>query len=208
MKGNRRVLALLAFCFTIIAPAYPQSASQGASSAGAAAAAPTSGVRAEVLDQLKYFEKRFTSLAEMMPADKYTWRPGEGVRSVAEVFLHVSFANYNLPRIIGTNPPAGLDLEGLEKSTTDKTKIIQRLHESFAHIREAVLSLSDADTDKKIKLFGQDNTYRGAMTLIIRHLGEHLGQSIAYARVNGIVPPWTADFQRPQQPKPAEKPKQ
>lgn len=207
MKANRAVLTLFAFCFALAIPTYAQTAPQGSS----AAAAPTSGVRAEVLERLKYFEQRYTSLAEAVPAEKFTWRPGEGVRSIAEVYLHVSAANYNLPRLLGTNPPAGLDVRGLEKSTTDKAKIIQTLHESFAYIRGAVLSLSDADAENKLKLFGQDTTYRGAMIFILQHLGEHLGQSIAYARMNSVVPPWTEEQQRrqqQQQQKPPEKPKQ
>ena len=208
MKANRAVLTIVAFCFALAIPTYPQTAPQGSS---AAAAAPTSGARAEVLDGLKYFEQRYTTLAEAVPAEKFTWRPGEGVRSIAEVYLHVSAANYNLPSLIGTSPPAGLDVRGLEKSTTDKAKIIQTLHESFAHIRGAVLSLSDADVEKKLKLFGQDTTDRGAMIFMLQHLGEHLGQSIAYARMNSVVPPWTEEQQRrqqQQQQKPPEKPKQ
>ncbi len=200
-------LIVFGFCSAQVRPVYPQAASQGSSSP---TAAPTSGARAEVLDQLKYFEQRYASLAEAVPTEKYTWRPAEGVRSIAEVYLHACAANYNLPRLFGTNPPTGLEIRGLEKSTTDKAKIIQTLHDSFAHIRGAVLSVSDADVDKKIKLFGQDNTYRGAMIFVLRHLGEHLGQSIAYARMNGVVPPWTEEQQRQQQQqqKPAEKPKQ
>ena len=176
-------------------------------SASVAAAAPTSGARAEFLNELDYFESRFTKLTGAVPADKFTWRPGEGVRSVSEVYLHVCAANFNLTRLIGTQPPAGLDVRGLEKSTTDKARILQTLKDSFAHMRNAVLILSDADVEKKLTLFGKETTYRGAMIFILRHLGEHLGQSIAYARLNGVVPPWTEEQQRQQQQKSADKPK-
>ncbi len=202
MKRFSRYTVLLALILGCGVSALGQ-----ASAPATASSTPSSGARAEIIDQLKYFEQRFTKLAEAVPAEKFTWRPAEGVRSIAEVYLHASFANYNLPlRLFGAPLPAGVDLNSLEKSTTDKAKIIQTLHESFAHIRGAIANLSDADVEKKLKLFGQDSTYRGGMILIIRHLGEHLGQSIAYARINGVVPPWTEDFQRQQ--KPAEKPKQ
>src|SRR5260370_11136447 len=167
MKGNRAVLTLFAFCLVLAIPTHPQTAPQGSSTA---AAAPTSGVRAEVLDGLKYFEQRYTTLAEAVPVEKFTWRPGEGVRSIAEVYLHVSAANYNLPRLVGTDPPAGLDVRGLEKSTTDKAKIIQTLHESFARIRGPVLSLSVADVEKKMNLFRQDTTDPRPMISILHHL--------------------------------------
>lgn len=173
----------------------------------AAASAPTAGFRAEFLNDLAGVEKRFVGLAEAMPADKYTWRPGGGVRSVSEVYMHVAAANYNLPRVLGTPPPAGFDVRGFDTSVTEKAKVIETLKQSFAHLRQAVLNLSDADVEKKLKWFGAENTYRGVLLFIIRHMAEHLGQSIAYARINGVVPPWTEEQQRQQQQQP-QKPKQ
>ena len=165
-------------------------------SAVAWAQEPTSGYRAEFLAEAAGFEKKFVSLAEQMPAEKYTWQPGEGVRSVGQVFLHICGANFNLTRLIGTPSPASFQPKGYEQSTADKAKIVEQIKQSFAHLRQAVLNLSDADGDKAIKLLGRDSTYRGALLFIARHLGEHLGQSIAYARVNGVVPPWTEEAQR------------
>jgi uncharacterized damage-inducible protein DinB len=171
----------------------------------ASPAAPTSETRAEFLDRLDFYEQRFVSLAQAVPAEKYAWRPSEGVRSIGEVYLHVAAANYSLPRLIGAQPPAGVDIAGLEKSTTDKAKIIQTMKDSFAHYRSAVLGLSDADVEKTVKLFGKERTYRYVFLFCTGHWGEHLGQSIAYARTNGVVPPWTEEQQRQQ--KQAQKPK-
>jgi len=168
-------------------------------------AAPTSGVRAEVLADLNYFEKRFVDLGERIPQEKYTWRPGEGVRSISEVLMHVAGANYAIPRVIGTQPPAGFQPKGFDTSTTEKAKIVESLKQSFAHARGAVTGLSDADVEKAVKVFGRESTYRGAMFLMGRHLAEHLGQLIAYARVNSIVPPWTEEAQKRQQQPPAAK---
>src|SRR6266576_1237350 len=77
------------------------------------------GYRSEVLAEVIIQEDKFTRLADAIPADKYTWRPAPDVRSVAEVFLHVAAANYNLYKLVGTPPPANIDLKNLEKSTTD-----------------------------------------------------------------------------------------
>ena len=170
------------------------------------AAAPSSGPRAEFLVELKGEEQKFTRLAEATPADKFTWRPGPDVRSIAEVYLHVAAANYNLTKLIGTPPPEGFQAKGFDKSTTDKAKVIQTLQDSFTHMREAVIKMPDADLDKQLDWFGgSKNTQRGILLFIMRHMGEHLGQSIAYARMNGIVPPWTEDQQKA---KPEAKPKQ
>jgi len=129
------------------------------------------------------------------------------VRSFAEVFLHVCAANYNLYKLVGTPPPAGIDVRALEKSTTDKAKVIATLKDSFAHAKKAITAMPEADLDKSMDWFGGKNTERGVLLFIVRHAAEHLGQSIAYARFVGIVPPWTEDMQK-KQPEKKEPPKQ
>ena len=123
-----------------------------------------------------------------------------GYRSevLSEVIVHVSAANYNLYKLVGTPPPTGVDVKGLEKSTTDKAKVIATLKDSFAHAKKAITAMPDADLEKKMDWFGGTNTERGILLFIVRHGAEHLGQSIAYARFAGVVPPWTADAQKAQ----------
>ena len=166
------------------------------------------GYRSEVLAEVLIQEDKFTRLAEAIPADKYAWRPAPDVRSFAEVFLHVSAANYNLYKLVGTPPPAGLDIKSLEKSTTDKAKVIATLKDSFAHAKTAIKAMPDADLDKSLDWFGGKNTQRGILLFIVRHAAEHLGQSIAYARFVGVVPPWTEDLKKPPEKKEAPKEKQ
>jgi uncharacterized damage-inducible protein DinB len=171
----------------------------------APAAAPAAGPRAEFLEGIAYYEQRYTRLAEAIPAEKYSWRPGEGVRSIGEVYAHITAANYGVAHAFGMQAPSGLDFKAIQAGAADKAKITQLLKDSFAHLRQAILPISDADMDKPQKMFGRQTTVRGAFLMIIGHFGEHLGQSIAYARVNGITPPWTEEAQ--QQQKAAEKPK-
>src|SRR6202166_3601884 len=154
------------------------------------------GYRSEVLAEVMIQDDKFTRLAEAIPAEKYTWRSSPDVRSFAEVFLHVSAANYNLYKLVGTPPPAGLDVMKLEKSTTDKAKVIATLKDSFAQAKKAITAMPDADLDKSLDWFGGKNTQRGILLFIVRHAAEHLGQSIAYARFVGIVPPWTEDAKK------------
>jgi len=156
------------------------------------------GYRSEVLAEVMIQEDKFTRLAEAIPAEKYTWRPSADVRSFAEVFLHVSAANFNLYKLVGTPPPAGFDVKGFEKSTTEKAKVIATLKDSFAHARKAITAMTDADLEKSMDWFGGKNTERGILLFIVRHAAEHLGQSIAYARFVGITPPWTEDMQKKQ----------
>ncbi|MGA7383003.1 MAG: DinB family protein [Terriglobales bacterium] len=166
------------------------------------------GYRSEVLAEVMIQENKFERLAEAIPADKYSWRPSADVRSIAEVFLHVSAANYNLYKLVGTPPPEGIDLKNLEKSTSDKAKVMATLKDSYAHARKAITAMSDADLEKSFDWFGGKNTERGVLIFIVRHGAEHLGQSIAYARMIGVVPPWTGDFNKSQKQEATPKAKQ
>jgi uncharacterized damage-inducible protein DinB len=154
------------------------------------------GYRSEVLAEVIIQEDKFTRLAEAIPADKYTWRPAPDVRSFAEVFLHVAAANYGLYGLIGAPPPEGVERKGLEKSTIDKAKVIATLKDSFAYAKKAITAMPDANLEKSLDWFGGKNTQRGILLFVVRHAAEHLGQSIAYARSIGVVPPWTEDAKK------------
>lgn len=156
------------------------------------------GYRSEVMAEVMVQEDKFNRLAEAIPAEKYTWRPAPDVRSFAEVFLHVAAANYNLYKLVGTPPPSNVDLKNLDKSTTDKAKVIATLKDSFLHAKQGIKAVPDADLEKSMDWFGGKNTDRGILLFIVRHGAEHLGQSIAYARMVGVVPPWTEDAQKKQ----------
>ena len=154
------------------------------------------GVKGEMLTWIKDAEEKLTDLSGAVPENKYSWRPGKGVRSVGEVYMHVAAANYGIPALLGTaQPPAGFDFEKYEGTLTKKDDIRKALKESFASMESSLQNASDADLDKQVKLFGMDMTVRGAYMLVLSHVHEHLGQSIAYARSNGVVPPWTAKQQ-------------
>lgn len=158
--------------------------------AAAAQPAPT-GVRGWFIKEVADLEKKMVGLAEAMPQEKYTWRPAEGIRSPGEVFIHVAVGNLRIPTAIGVKPPAGIEFKGIEKSMTEKAKIVALLKQSYEHLRTAANSVADADIEKATKLFGRDAAYRDVLLLLATHNHEHLGQSIAYARMNGVAPPWS-----------------
>ncbi len=170
----------------------------------ARAQAPSKGFKAEWLAQQDGVEKELLGLAEATPAEKFSWRPADGVRSVSEVYMHVVGADYMLPSFAGTKAPEGVSPQ-MEKSVTDKAAVIAEMKKAFAHVRAAIAAVPDADLDKPVRFFGRDSTVRGLYLTIALHEHEHLGQSIAYARMNGIVPPWTAARQAKAAEKPAEK---
>jgi len=203
LRMNRKLLHFLAVIALMNGVALRSRAQDKPASA---APVPTLGARAEFLAELEYYEGRFTRLAEAVPTEKYSWRPAEGVRSIGEVYAHIVAANYGIAKAFGAAMPAGIDPKTINSTANDKPKVVQELKDSFAHFRQAILRLTDSDNDKAMKMFGRPTTQRGAFIMITGHTGEHLGQSIAYARMNGIVPPWTEEAQQQQQS--GNKPKQ
>ena len=111
---------------------------------------------------------------------------------MCEVFLHISGANYMFATPLGAKTPTTVDLENIEKCPASRDQVVSTLKASFAHLRNAVNATPDAQADAGVEIFGMKMTKRGLLLFTAEHMGEHLGQSIAYARVNGIVPPWSA----------------
>lgn len=148
-------------------------------------------VRAAIQAQIDEGEKKLTQLAEAMPAEKYAWRPGEKVRSVGEVYMHVAGGNYFLTNLMGAPKDEKVNPREFDKDANDKAKTIATMKASFDYVRKYLATLSDADLDKKMKVFDHDGDARELALILATHVHEHLGQSIAYARMNGVVPPWS-----------------
>jgi uncharacterized damage-inducible protein DinB len=146
----------------------------------------------EMVGDLAGVADKYLGLANAMAEADYTWRPGEGVRSVGEVYMHVVSANFGFPRMRGFAAPevreAWLsgDASGLDKATAEEA-----LRASFNHLMEFIRTVSDEQLDEEMELFGRQTNVRGYLMLVQTHLHEHLGQSIAYARTRGVVPPWS-----------------
>ena len=158
---------------------------------------PSYDMKPQALLDLQDMHKKMVGLATAIPAEKYAWRPEPGVRSFSELFLHVSGANYGYPPLIsGTTPAPGFKADGFETSTMDKAKIIEQLNQSFAYAEAAIQAMSNADFAKPEKKLGPDASDGDVIYLMIVHNHEHLGQTIAYARLSGVTPPWTEEAQR------------
>ena len=131
------------------------------------------------------------ALAEATPPEKVTWRPGPGVRSMSEVYMHIVLANFYLLSVSGPKMPADLSSPDLEKTVTDKAQVINWLKRSLDAVKTAHASAKPADLRRKVKIQGVDADVDGMYLRIIVHANEHMGQLVAYARMNGIVPPWS-----------------
>jgi uncharacterized damage-inducible protein DinB len=175
-----------------------------AAAAADAPAAAKADFRSDWLANFDYTMDHFSQLAHAIPVDKYGWRPAEGVRSVSEVVGHVAVANYFLTSFLGAPMPEGMTMDS--EKEPDPAKLAAMLDASVEHVHQVVQGLSDADLEKPVEFFGQKMTERGLLLVALGHVHEHLGQLIAYARSNGVVPPWTAAAQKAAEEAAAKKP--
>ena len=160
----------------------------------AAAQNGSSDSNAMVTDFLKIYDTaagKVVQLGEAMPYEKYSWRPDEGIRSVKESMMHVASANYFFGSQLGAAMPDGINPQALEQQEMSKEEAVKILKESLDFARTAVKNFPAAQMDDTVSLFGNEFTKRQIIFLIGDHVAEHLGQLIAYARSNGVVPPWS-----------------
>jgi len=135
--------------------------------------------------------RQLIALAEATPPEKFAWRPAPGVRSTSEVYMHIAIANFWLLSVTGPKMPDDLKGPDLEKTVTAKADVIDWLKRSFDAVKNARASLKPGDLQRHVKVEGTDAAVDGMYLRIIVHANEHMGQLIAYARMNGIVPPWS-----------------
>src|SRR5499427_6453954 len=150
------------------------------------AQAQPSGMQAAWAKDAGTLSDKFAGLARVMSA-KYDWKPAQGVRSVADVFNLIVKENGLLVGVLSGTPNTAAPPAPI----TDPEKLQEALKASYVNLQKAIAGLSDSDLQTPVKLFGEDMTKQAAVMLILEDQHEHLGQSIAYARSNGVVPPWS-----------------
>ncbi len=158
--------------------------------------APSYDMKAQSLVDLERVQKKFVDLANAVSTDKLTWRPLEDARSFAEVFLHVSGERYQILALGGATPPADFNGKTFEKSTTDKSRIVEELNKSWDFTQKTINGMSNADFAKLLPKLGPQANAGDVIYILVADAHQHLGQLVAYARVNGIVPPWTAEAKK------------
>jgi uncharacterized damage-inducible protein DinB len=138
----------------------------------------------------KHVTSQLIALAEATPEDKFAWRPAKGVRSTSEVYMHIALANFGLLSVTGPKMPEDLK-EDMEKTVTTKADVIKWLKRSLEAVRAAHVAEKPADLQRKVHIADRDATVDGMYLRIIVHANEHMGQLVAYARMTGVVPPWS-----------------
>jgi uncharacterized damage-inducible protein DinB len=151
---------------------------------------PLDGVWQGYDGEWRHVSNQLVALAEATPEKNFAWRPAPGVRSTSEVYMHIALANFWLLSVTGPKTPSELN-ENSEKTITSKAEVISWLKRSFEAVKQAHLAETPGDLARKVKVAGRDATVDGIYLRIIIHSNEHMGQLIAYARMTGVVPPWS-----------------
>lgn len=148
-------------------------------------------VRDRLMGHFNIAMSKFISLAEAMPEELYAWSPGEGVMETGQVYMHVARYNYFYPTgSLGFSVPEGVEMESME-GVRDKEEVLAALAESRAWALEVVGAMSARELEEETNLYGRTVKKWAVLTQLVSHMSEHLGQSIAYARMNGVAPPWS-----------------
>lgn len=154
---------------------------------------------ADLMSDVEEVEQKMMSLAKAIPADKYGWRPAAGVRSIGEVVMHVASDNYFIPGATGVSVPPATGIKvadyntvmAYEKRQVSNEAAMKELSESFAYLKKAMKEMPAARWQTSMKVFGAEMSGQKLWIMATTHLHEHLGQMIAYARSNGVKPPWS-----------------
>ena len=146
----------------------------------------------ESVGYFSFVSDHVMKLAEAIPADKYSYTPQPGVRTVAQVCAHIISTNYFFASKLGAKIPADVKMETLEKDLKTKEVVAKELKRSYDLVTEAIKNTQDASLTNKVEFpFPGEYTSMTAILIALGHSNEHLGQLIAYARMNGITPPWS-----------------
>ena len=161
-----------------------------AASACRAQAAPPA-FRTEFLHQFDVAMGKVVALAEAVPAETYSRRAVPEVQPLGQIFAHIALYNYEYPaRAMGIAPPAGIERDTLER-VREKAQVVALLRRSAEHVRTSVRQMPDAQLAQTTTLYGRRVPQWAVLLQLLTHMNDHLGQSIGYARANGVAPPWS-----------------
>ena len=143
-----------------------------------------------IIGMLEMTQGQIEAMAQAFDESQFNWRPAEGIRSTGETVLHVAVANYYIAMKLGFSPPESLNIMELE-AITGKEAILEAYRKSAEFIREKMMEVDPASFGTEVDLGFMKTSKLSALLVVLEHTGEHKGQLIAYARSNGVTPPWS-----------------
>ena len=141
-----------------------------------------------------FLETDFISLADAMPAEKFSFAPKQGefkgVRAFSEQVKHVACANFAFfNEIEGKQPPPDCEHGGPDPAKS-KAEIMKYLRDSFAYADRVLATINAKNALAPVSgPYGGPSTKLGVAVLAVWHASDHYGQMVEYLRLNGIIPP-------------------
>jgi hypothetical protein len=159
------------------------------------AAAQAPSLRDIQVADIETMKEKFVGLAGECSEAQYDWRPMEGVRSVRDVLALIVAECHQFPAAWGheapSNAAAGFGPEMQRASALSKADMVREIGLAFDHLIGSVASLDEAERHADSQYFGRPMQVEANVLIAMADMHEHLGQLIAYARTNQVVPPWS-----------------
>jgi hypothetical protein len=144
---------------------------------------------------IQTMKDKFIGLAEAFDESMYDYRPMEGVRSVRDVLALAVVEAHIFPTAWGYAPPAGAGTgfgpENQRVAGFNKAQMTRELDSAFDHLLGIVRGMDEAKRNESSSYFGRQMPVHANIATAMADMHEHLGQLIAYARANRVVPPWS-----------------
>ena len=135
--------------------------------------------------------------AEKMPAENYSFKPTDSVRSFGQLIGHVGDAQYLFCSVaLGEKNPT----PKIEETKSSKADLIAALKDAFAYCDKAYDAINDTNGTQTVKMFGGDMAKFSVLSVNNMHASEHYGNIITYLRLKNIVPPSTEQATQAQAP--------
>jgi DinB superfamily len=131
--------------------------------------------------------KNLIAAAELMPAEKYSFKPTPAQMSFGDIMAHLAGGNdYLCGAISGMKAPARAKVPG----TAGKDALVARLKETFEFCDKALAGLNDSKLSEKLPMFGNQTMTRAAIeTETTGDWADHYSQVAIYLRLNNLLPP-------------------
>jgi DinB family protein len=166
----------------------------GTASAQEGPAPVANPVSSTVKAQLTRYAKNMVAAADLMPAEKYNFKPTPEMNTFGHLIMHIAQSNNFLCSKI-----SGVAAPDIKLADTDaKDKLVAALKASFDYCTTALANVDDSKLGDPLTLFGNRPASRaGALIALSDDWYDHYGTQAIYLRLNGILPP-TAQPAKPQ----------
>lgn len=148
-------------------------------------------IKAQMLKDWQRAKDYTISYLNTMPADKYSFKAVDSLRSFAQQMLHLAAGNvFLMSKATPEQVPSwfGFDIEH-SASAQSKDSVMYYVVSSYDYCSNAVKNSDMSKWGEQVSIFGMQVTRYGMMIKTFEHQTHHRGQTTIYIRLNNVIPP-------------------